>query len=228
MDDNLEKIIAVDFDGPILPNDIAIARFLIDYAIKDKKLGMLFSYPIIKLYSITVKALGKITGYKTGETSSLSLVDLIMRKHRIPYSFVDKEAEKLSKKIPKEYVKAINESKVPIIIVTSEPKELVEKICEYANINVYGILGNEFNIRNGWIVGFKRDNLLGGPRGKYYRIKLFLKDHPNTEIISVGDSISDIIGENHYTLSKELKEYSTYKKDLVEVIESISQEKTQY
>ena len=231
MDDNLEKILAIDFDGTIFP-EIALARFLTDYAIRNRKFGMLLSYPLIKMYTLSLKTISKVTGYKTGETSSMSLVDVIMRKHKIPYSFLDKEAKNLSKKISEEYVNAINESTIPILIVTSEPKELVEKICKYAGIKVYNILGNEFNIEEDWIVGFNRESLLAGPRGKYYRLKLFLKDYPNVKVISVGDTISDIIGTEHYTVSKDIKYVSnvnfTYKKNLIEVIKSISQEKIQY
>ncbi len=212
---NNKILVSIDFDNSIYEG-FAIADLLFDYAKKMKRTLFLY-YPLVKLINTFLQVIGKIFEERTGETLTLKVIDhLIFKKHPIPVSFIDEEAERIANKIPKEMVEKLNKIKdygIELIINTAEPVEYVSKILDYAGINYDEVLGNNFDVRGKFIYGFKNP-LVAGISGKLMRLNYYIKGRNYDRIISIGDSKSDSIGDS-----------ITVNGNLEEVLESIIQER---
>ncbi len=186
-----DAITVLDFDNVIYwsKSSSALEDFLKNYQSWKAKLF----YPAVVGYFIFTRAVSRITGFKTGETTLLTALDVILRKHPVPYSKIVDFTENYSDNVDRDLVNLINSLPSEVYIVTSEPQDLVKEICDYVGLNVKEVYGNEFDVwSDNKIHGFKRYSLLGGMSGKYYRTKLLLKDKPEVkQIYAVGDSIAD-------------------------------------
>ncbi len=156
-----------------------------------------FFYPALLIYVMFTKAIQRITQFKSGESTVLTALDIILRKHPIDYNYLVEFSEKAVEYIPNEIISELNKIEIPKYIVTSEPVDLVEMITRNAGLNFDGIYGNKFEISNGKIVGFQRYCLCGGMSAKYFRAKLLIKDYKEkygtepSKIYAIGDSIAD-------------------------------------
>ncbi len=148
-----DEIIIFDFDNVIYfsKSSSALEDFLKSHPSRKAKLF----YPSVATYLLFTKAVQRITQFKTGESTILSALDIILRKH------------------------------------------LVQAIVRYAGIEVSGIYGNEFDVYDGKIHGFKRYKLDAGMSAKYFRTKILLYEYEKeygslpSKIYAVGDSIAD-------------------------------------
>ncbi len=182
-----------------------------------------FFYPALLSYMMFTKAIQRIIQFKSGESTVLTALDIILRKHPIDYNYLIEFSEKAAKNIPNEIISELNKIEIPRYIVTSEPVDLVEMITRNAGLNFDGVYGNKFEISNRKIVGFQRYCLCGGMSAKYFRAKLLIKDYKEgygtepSKIYAIGDSIADKGINGH--LGVPVKRYDVGSK--LEVINSI-------
>ena len=188
------EIVIFDFDKVLYfsKSSSALEDFLKNHPSKKAKLF----YPAVVGYVLFTKSVQKITGFKTGESTVLAALDIILNKHPLSKEYITDYGKELSENIPRDIIDLINKIPTRKFIVTSEPKDLVEVLVKYSGLKMDGIYGNEFNIRDGFIYGFKHYNLDAGMSAKYFRTKLLLYDlltkgYPVSKIYAIGDSISD-------------------------------------
>ncbi len=189
----------VDFDGTLTNhNRTVLEQLALDYLETRPRdyykliiRGTIVSY-FTKLHKSFLDKF-KRSPYFTGETTNLNAFDfLFLRKAEIPESFMKERAREYAEYIPKDVRKSIRQSKHHVYIISSEPVQLLENILLEADVldSITEVRGNKFKMYDGIIEGFNRVQLLGGSRGKYFRISDLPKKY---EIVrTLGDDKSDI------------------------------------
>ncbi len=214
------EILILDFDNVIyFGKSSALEDFLKGAPNKRAR----FFYPALLIYLMFTKAVQRITQFKSGESTVLTALDIILRKHPVDYNYLVEFSKMAAKNIPSEIISELNKIEIPKYIVTSEPVDLVEMITRNAGLNFDGVYGNKFEILDEKIVGFERYCLSGGMSAKYFRATLLIRDYKErygtepSKIYAIGDSIADRGINGH--LGVPVKRYEVNSKS--EAIDSI-------
>ncbi len=216
----------LDCDGTIIKklDSTLLERFIKDYCKTQnlkKKINMAARTLAIKAYKKYSEQIGNFFGKLdiTGETTSLSLFEVLMLKDlNISMNYLKEKPKEYKKFIKDDYIECFKKCEDDIYIVSAEPRQLLKPIMDELNLNgkIKEIYGTEFEIKKGEIKGFERTKLFAGIRGKYIGMERIISKRYDL-IYAIGDSMADLgLFKEHktkiipYTFEdspEELKEY---------------------